>query len=547
MWILVPAAAGIAFARSFAVPSPTVFAAAGLFFALTAVVLSRYGNSLGCKAAIRSTAIILSAFFIFAAYGAIRMRDRLEWCADLPPREATIEMKIAAAYPTDKWNRHRGIAEIVSAPKIQNYLVGQLVLYRADDKITTREGATLKVKGLVERLPVEKPDAAPGSPDSFKGWLVDREVYFELRRAHILAETAPPTAFTTAMTRTRHWMRAKLLEGSDKLPYVRAMVPAMLLGESALLSPDDKAVFRTTGMMHLFAVSGLHVGLVALTLEMILASLRIGRRVRILVAMTALLGYVLVIGSPPSAIRAFLMIAFHRAGTLAGRPARGLPSLVASAVAVLVWDPSQFFDAGARLSYGIVAGIMLYGMPLGELMRDNWPLYEDLPRQSIGKYHSFMLGARDWIAETLGSTIGAFVVAAPLSIMYFGNFSPGSLLLNILMIPLALLSAVASVITIILAAAALLPGLAWLGAVGIFFNFADWACAWEMHDIITTISEAPLLFFKVGFPAQWCGPAATVAILALLVILRDRKLRASLPWMLAPVYLLAIIVALSAL
>jgi competence protein ComEC len=546
LWILVPAAAGIAFARAFAVKSPVAVAAAGLAFAAIAIYLSYRKSHFRHDAFLWPASTLLCAFFIFASYGSIRMRDRLEWCAGLPARAVTMEMRVETSYPYDKWGCQRGIAEITSAPQIQEYLVGQRVLFRVDGKIPVRESATLKVKGLIKRLPLDKPDCEAGSPDSFKGWLVDREVYFELKRAHIIAETIPPPPFTAAMTKTRLWMRGKLLEGSGKLSEIRAMVPAMLLGESGLLSPQDKAVFRTTGMMHLFAVSGLHVGLVAMTLEIILAGLRTGRRLRIPIALVILLGYVFVIGSPPSAVRAFLMIAFYRGGTLAGRPARGLPSLAASAVAVLVYDPTQLFDAGAQLSYGIVAGIMLYGVPLGKLLCEKLPLYEDLPSTSIGGRHLYMITARDWVAETIGVTIGAFAIGAPLSIQYFGNFSPGSLLLNILMIPLAMLSAVASVITIIFASIALLPHMAWIGGVGVFFNYADWACAWEMHELIATISDIPLFFFKVSYPAQWCGPLATVTILSLMILLRERKLQSNLLWMLSPVIALAGIVTLSA-
>ena len=546
-WILVPAMAGIFCARIFSVNHPIAFSLSGLAFSSAAIALSLKKSQWRFDEGTWALATLLSGFLLFWAYGSLRMRDKEKWCDGLPFREVTMDMKIETSYPPDQWERQRGIAIIVSAPEIQGYLVGQKVLFRVNDEFPVRTDATVRVKGLVQRLPCNFPEYDSAHADSFRHWLAGREIYFEFKRGHVVGEIAPPSAFFKAMKKARGWMRRKLFEGSDKMPEIRAIVPAMLLGEKSLLSPEEKDLFRMTGMMHLFAVSGLHVGLVALILEITLAAMRIGRRTRIVASLCALLGYVLVIGAPPSAVRAFLMIAFYRIGTLTGRPAKGLPSLVASAIAVLVYDPAQLFDAGARLSYGIVASIILYGIPLGNLLREKLPLYDDLPRISRKRRHRFMLAARDRIADTIGVTFGAFAIAAPLSIQYFGIFSPGSVLLNILMIPVALLSATAAVLCTLVSVVALIPGLAWISTVGTFFNFAGWTCAWEMKELVETISGIPFLFFKIGYPTSWCGTFATVAILTLTVLLRSKEVRDNLTWMLVPTIALAGTVALAAL
>jgi competence protein ComEC len=483
-------------------------------------------------------AFVAGAFLVFYSYGSARMLDKLENRAALPPREATLEMRVTDVYAADKFGNQRGLAVIVKAPGIQHYLVRQKVIFRLKGD-PAREGATFLVTGIIQRKPL---DPQPGTFDS---WLEHSEIFFELRRGHIEKETAPPSWFTRTTLSARRWMRERLLEGSDKLEGIRAMVPAMLLGEKNLLTPEDKSLFKVTGMMHLFAVSGLHVGLVALTLETLLAACRVPRVPRILAAQAALFGYVCVIGAPPSAVRAFIMILFHRAAALDGRPSRGLPALAASALAVVVWDPRQLFDIGAQLSYGIVASIMLYGIPLAELMKAKLALYKDLPPADRTPYEKGMLVSRDWLCDAFATTLGAFFVSLPISIQYFGNFAPGSILLNLLMIPLALLSAVASVITILFASAALLPGLGFLAHAGIFFNFADWMCAWEMESVIDGVNRIPGLFYKVGFPTGWIGGAATVGVLAIMVLLRDKRTSGSLLWMLSPGLLVAAVVGIA--
>jgi competence protein ComEC len=520
---------------------PAIGATLALLAATGVIAASFSGKDSACprrKLLLWAGSVVTCAFLLFYTYASVRTRDRLEWKAALPPREVTLEMTVQAIYKTDNFGNQRGIARVRKAPAIQQYLEGQQLLYKIRGDITAREGATLRVKGLIRRKPL---DAAA---DSFDAWLRRNEIYFDLYRAHILEETAPPSRNATTMLAVRGWMRDRLLEGSDKLLSIRAMVPAMLLGEKQLLSPDDKALFKETGMLHLFAVSGLHVCLVALTLEGLLAAFRLPKAPRILVAQAALIGYIWVIGAPPSAVRAFLMILFHRSASLAGRPSRGLPALAGSAVAVLVYDPRQLFDIGAQLSYGIVAGIMLYGMPLAQLIKEKTQLYEDLPPQNLTLPHKGMLKARDWLADSIATGLGAFLVAMPLSVQYFGNFAPGSLLLNLLMAPFALLSAVASVLTILAAGVALMPGLGWMGTVGVFFNHADWLCAWEMQGIIAAVDQVPFLFHTLKSPAWWTGGAASVTILACMSLKGKPRTLTNKLWLIGPPVTLAMYIAL---
>lgn len=544
LWILVPACAGVFAANLIPMGKPLLGGILALLAALGALIAASAGNDRATSLLTRrahlfwAASVVICSFFLFYSYASARMRDHLEWKAALPPREVTMEMSIQSVYKTDKYGNQRGIARIMDAPAIQHYLVGQQVLYKMRGSIEVREGATFRVKGLIRRKPLDT------GTESFEAWLRRNEVYFDFYRGEILEETAPPSRNVTTMLSVRGWMRERLLEGSDELPSIRAMVPAMLLGEKQLLSPDDKALFKETGMLHLFAVSGLHVCLVALTLEGLLAALRLPKTPRILAAQAFLVGYVWVIGAPPSAVRAFLMILFHRSASLAGRPSRGLPALAGSAVAVLVYDPRQLFDIGAQLSYGIVAGIMIYGLPLAAIIKEKAALYTDLPPQSLTSAHKAMLQARDWLADSVASGLGAFLVAMPLSVQYFGNFAPGSLLLNLLMAPFALLSAVASVLTILASAAALVPGLGWMEAVGIFFNHADWLCAWEMQGIIAAVDKVPFLFHSLYSPAWWVGGAASAVILALMCLKAQRNGRVSVPWLIGPPATLAVYIAL---
>ncbi|HNX05705.1 MAG TPA: ComEC/Rec2 family competence protein [Opitutales bacterium] len=543
LYLIVPAVAAAALAKSYPADRPLVFALAAVSVAGLAVILDALGRRKPRRASwslhLWHILFPVGAFLLCYAYASMRMPAPHAELAALPPRWADVTLKVQSVYPENAYGNVRGIARVEKAPAIQNHLVGERLFFSVKGPLDIPPGSEVEVKGIVKRLPESE------NTDSFHAWLERSGVYFELRRGKALGPVAPPGKIAAFATSARDWMREKLLEGSDKMPEIRALVPAMMLGDKALMSPEDKTVFRETGMMHLFAVSGLHVGLVALVVEGLLALGRLGRTKRIPAAQVILLLYVVAIGAPPSAVRAFLMILFMRAAALVGRPAKGLPSLAASALAVLVWQPMQLFDIGAQLSYAIVAAILLYGLPLAELLKEKLPLYPDFPPQSLSARQRLTINTRDSLATSLGMSLAAFAVSVPLSVAYFGYLAPGSVLLNILMIPIALLAASAAVVSSTAALVAAVPVLGFFAFVKHFVNHAAWLAAWEMEGIAAAAHKIPFFHFEASFAAGWQGPAMTALVLFIMVVLASDKLHRRLLWMLAPPAVVAIAVALS--
>ncbi|MGC9371830.1 MAG: ComEC/Rec2 family competence protein [Thermovirgaceae bacterium] len=114
--------------------------------------------------------------------------------------------------------------------------------------------------------------------------------------------------------------------------------------------PDLAEEHRKWGTSHILAISGFHVGIVALCLR------KIARR-RVLVPSIFMWGYVLLSGGAASALRAALMFQIAFAGDLLGRPVRSLNAVSAAAVVMLFWSPWWFWDLGWRLS--VTAAIVL--------------------------------------------------------------------------------------------------------------------------------------------------------------------------------------------
>jgi competence protein ComEC len=532
--LFIPAATGIVLAKCFDEIPPLPFALASLAIASGLLALEFLPRAKSGKwfQVLWQCLFPAGISLLFAAYGTVRLPSSHADMAALPPRFAQVSLRVLAVYPADSYGQVRGIARVEKAPPIQDHLTGQKVLFVLKGTATLETGSRFDAKGLVRRM---NPSAAN---DSYAAWLERSAVYFEIRRMTILGPVAPPGRVDAFANHARGWMREKLLAGSEKLPEIRALVPAMMLGDKALMSREDKTLFRETGMMHLFAVSGLHVGLVALVVEALLALAHLTRTRRILAGQAVLLAYVIAIGSPPSAVRAFLMILFFRVGRLWGRPARGLPSLAASAVAVLLWQPLQLFDVGAQLSYGIVAAILLYGIPLGEFLKKRFTQEDFLPPDDLNLFRrrKMWITARLW--ENTSISLAAFAASLPLCVAYFGYLAPVSVLLNLAMIPLALVAAVASVLAIALFLAATLPLLAFLGNVAKFVNHASWFTSWLMERLASAAHAVPLSHFSASFAAPWQGPALAATVLALMAILGHVRFRVSLFWRLSPLWAL---------
>ena len=214
--------------------------------------------------------------------------------------------------------------------------------------------------------------------------------------------------------------------------HARALLAALLLADRSGIEDQTLDAFRVTGLMHLLAVSGLHVGLVGGALYVLLKPLlgRLGLRrrrvevVRAIVTLAILAVYVLVAGAPLSVQRAFVMVALLIVGRVVERPADALNTLGVAAFLILLHRPAALFDVGFQLSFGAVAALVT----LTPLMTATLP---DRVRQSKVGYA--VVGS---IVTSVAATIGT----APALLAHFGQLPLGGLVLNVPAIPLTALT-----------------------------------------------------------------------------------------------------------
>jgi competence protein ComEC len=218
----------------------------------------------------------------------------------------------------------------------------------------------------------------------------------------------------------------------------RAVLQALLLGDRSRITDAQRSRFAQTGLMHLLAVSGLHVFLVGMVLYVLLRPLLMRIRLswtavevgRAVLTVGVLGGYMLLTGARPSVVRAVIMSSLLIGGVVFQRSSHPLNTLGVAALVLLAVRPPALFDAGFQLSMAAVAGIVTLN-----------PRFLDAVPE---RYRTSSLG--NWGVSMVTVSAAATLGTAPVLLFHFGWVSIAGLLLNVVGIPctgLALSAAVA--------------------------------------------------------------------------------------------------------
>lgn len=197
------------------------------------------------------------------------------------------------------------------------------------------------------------------------------------------------------------------------------IMSALTLGYKRDLDPETRRVFASAGAMHVLAVSGLHVGIVYLMLNMLLGFLRrqkTGRVVFVVIVIFALWFFAFLTGLSPSVSRAATMFTFVVVGKNMRRQTNIYNTLAASAFFLLLINPNNLFEVGFQLSYAAVFGIVFLQPRIEKLVsiRYKVPLYF-------------------W--KLLTVSVAAQIATFPISVFYFNQFPVFFWISNLFVIP----------------------------------------------------------------------------------------------------------------
>lgn len=285
-------------------------------------------------------------------------------------------------------------------------------------------------------------------------------------------------------------LRIHLLQRIHSGPLPRrhaAIAAAFTLGWRADIDPDTLNLYRDSGIMHLLCVSGLHVGLLASLVGLLLLWLgkeRRGRIIRGTLQMLAVWTFTLLSGAAPATLRAALMFSLFILADSLGRRTDRLNLLALAAIVMLLSKPLLIFDLGWQLSVSAVAGIAL----IHPLLRHTLPP----------------------LSHALVST-AATIATLPLIVARFHRLPLYFLVANLLVVPLAALILATSLLYLLLPC----PLTAWL--VSILLSFSDIVTSW--------VSSLPLAVIDNLYPTPLHLVALTLAALSLLLTPRFLRSR----------------------
>jgi competence protein ComEC len=269
---------------------------------------------------------------------------------------------------------------------------------------------------------------------------------------------------------------------------------ALLLGTRTSIPEELKNAFSESGTMHILAISGSNVGILAGLLWLVARIAGFGRRASIVLILAGVLGYAFLADAQPPVMRAVLMIVALLAGRPWHREAPLVNGLALAGLGVLIWNPAHLFDVGAQLSFLAVAGLIW--APGWSRRLSAWALPPDVPGD-LGRpalLRVLRSGAR--LLITVLVTIAAiWLFTLPLTIARFHLVSLVGFFVNILLAPLV-------VVILWCGYALLLLGLLW-PAFAAPFAFGYDAGLKLMLEIIERSAALPGGHFYLPGPPDW--------------------------------------------
>lgn len=305
--------------------------------------------------------------------------------------------------------------------------------------------------------------------------------------------------------KSRDWLQAALCRGLDDSPEVKNFISGITLGLRHQTPEDIEEPFQQTGTLHLFAVAGLHVGMVAELLWISAGVVRLSRRWAALAIIPLVLFYAAVTGLHISSVRAAVMSAVLMGGFVVERKVFTLNSLAAAAVLLLAWNTNELFSTGFQLSFAVVATIVLMVDPLTRVFRRHTAPDPFLPRTLLPRSRRLIDPVLRKFGQGAAVSIAAWVGSLVLLFWYFHLATPVSLVANLVVVPIAF-----GILAIALLSIGSAPLLPW---VSIIFNNANWLLAKMIIAIVHLFAQLPAGHYYLPHPPGLGSAAAKLTVL----------------------------------
>ena len=320
-------------------------------------------------------------------------------------------------------------------------------------------------------MSVERGHAAAGARVAIEGSVFVTARGLKIAHAHIAPDGARDPLL---VARAAIGARIDTLFRTDA-PLVRAL----LIADERAVDPAVRDRFAVSGIVHMLSISGLHVAIIAMAVELLCRAARLRPSTASIATLAITAAYIAVIGLPAPAVRSGVMLGVRSVCRMVQRPTSPWAALALGAAAPLV-VPATVLDLGYQLSVLGMAGLVASGALGKRWIPGSWT------------------GARGSLARTLLTSCVACAASAPLVAWTFGRISLVAPITNILATP------VVAVLQPTLFLAVAISPVRWLGML-----IAD-AC----HPMLRVLDTIATVGASVPYAALTVAPTLVTAVLA---------------------------------
>ena len=268
-----------------------------------------------------------------------------------------------------------------------------------------KPGMQILVKGTLKR--VEEP-SNPGGFNS-RQYYACRHIYYFMKNAALQKKTTSYSAYEQALLKVKQKCK-NILEAAagEDAPFFCAMI----LGEKKELDPEMRMRYQLAGIVHILAISGLHISILGMGMYELLKKTGLGIWPAGLLALAAMLQYGMLTGGSVSTMRAVTMFLIAMGARITGRIYDLQSALSVTAMMILAESPAYLLDSGFLLSFGCVLGAGAAAERLCALA-----------------------GTRKKWTKALTGSVAIQLVTLPVMLKFFGEVSVIGLLLNLVVLP----------------------------------------------------------------------------------------------------------------
>lgn len=355
-------------------------------------------------------------------------------------------------------------------------------------------GQIVEVSGVLRR-----PRTAPAEHlFDYRRHLETKAIYSQLEAGdtndwRVIEQPGAPRRAPLA-DRFAKWAQATLHRGLPEDETLR-LTWAMALGWKTALTDEVSEPFMRSGTMHVFAISGLHIALIAGILLSLLRVLQVPRTLCGLIAVPALWFYTAATGWQASAVRSTVMMSVIIGGWMLKRPSDLLNSLAVAGLGILLWDPLQLFQAGFQLSFFVVLSLALLMPPFERLRERMLKTDPFLPPALRPRWRRWLDTPLHWLTTSAATSLAAWLGALPIVAFYFHLFTPITLLANLVVVPLSGLALMSNLGSLVCGD--------WLPWLTELFNHSGWFWMGRMVWLSEWFTRWPGAFCYVPPPSLW--------------------------------------------